>query len=53
MHLPSPYVEDYTKQEYRAFFEIDSTSDLTCRTLLDYFSDVTISFFQTYSHTKQ
>ena len=30
------YVEDYTNQEYRAFFEIDSSNDLTCRSLLGY-----------------
>ena len=45
--LPCPYVEDYTNQEYRAFFELDSSDDLTCRTPLGYyFSDVAVSFFQ-------
>ena len=44
--LPCPYAEDYTNQEYRAFFELDSSDDLTCRTLLGYyFSDVAVSFF--------
>ena len=52
--LPCPYVEDYTNQEYRAFFEIDSSDDLTCRTLLGYyFSDVAVSFFQTYNPTER
>ena len=27
--LPCPYAEDYTNQEYRAFFEIHSSNDLT------------------------
>jgi len=44
---PCPYAEDYTNQEYRAFFEIHSSDDLTYRTLLGYFSDVAVSFFQT------
>ena len=49
---PCPYVDDYTNQEYRAFFELDSSNDLTCRTLLGYyFSDVEVSFFQTYTPT--
>ena len=48
--LPCPYVEDYTNQEYRAFFELVSSDDLTCRT---YLSDVTVSFFQTYSPTER
>ena len=38
----------------RAFFEIDSSDDFTCRTLLGhYFSDVAVSFFQTYSATER
>ena len=41
------YVEDYTSQEYRAFFEIHSSDDLTYRTFLGYFSVVEVSFFQT------
>ena len=45
--LPCSYAEDYTNQEYRAFFEIHSRDDLTYRTLLGYFSDVAMSFFQT------
>ena len=28
--LPCPYTEDYTNQEYRAFFELDSSDDLNC-----------------------
>ena len=53
--LPSPYAEDYTNQEYRAFFDIDSSDDLTNRTLLGYyyFSDVAVSFFQMYSPTER
>ena len=44
MHLPSLYAEDYTNQEYKAFFEIDSIGD---RILLEYyFSDVAIPFLQ-------
>ena len=31
--LPHPYAEDYTNQEY---IELDSSNDLTCRTLLGY-----------------
>ena len=51
--LPCPYAEDYTNQVYRAFFEIDSSDDLTYRTLLRYyFSDVAVSFFQMYSQHK-
>ena len=43
--LPCQYAEDYTNQEYRAFFEINSSGNLTCRILLEYyFSDVTVSF---------
>ena len=43
-----------TNQEYRAFFDIDSSDDLTYRILLGYyFSDVAISFFQTYSPTER
>ena len=50
--LPYPYVEDCTNQEYRAFFELDSSDELTCRALLGYyFSDVAVSFFQTYCPT--
>ena len=45
MHLPCLYMEDYTNQECRAFFEINSSGDLTYRTLLGYCSDVTVSFF--------
>ena len=45
--LPCPYAEDYTNQEYRAFFEIHSSDNLTYRTLLGYFSEVPVSFFQT------
>ena len=52
--LPCPYAEDYTNYEYRAFFELDSSNDLTCRTLLGYyFSEVAVSFFQTYSSTER
>ena len=44
-----------TNQEYRAFFDIDSSNNLTYR--IDgmgyYFSDVAISFFQTYSPTER
>ena len=29
VHLPCPYAEDYTNQEYGAFFEIESSDDLT------------------------
>ena len=48
--LPCLYAEDYTNQEYRGFFELDSSDNLTCRTLMGYyFSDVAVSFFQTYS----
>ena len=44
----------FTNQEYRAFFELDSSDDLTCRTPLGYyFSDVAASFFQTYSPTER
>ena len=32
--LPCLYAEDYTNQEYRAFFEIHSSNNLTYRTLL-------------------
>ena len=43
--LPCSYVEDYTNQECTAFFEIDSSSDLTYRFLLEYyFWDVVLSF---------
>ena len=53
-HLLSPYAEDFTNQEYRAFFELDSSDNLTCRTLLGYyFSDEAVSFFQMYSQTKR
>ena len=45
--LPCPYAEDYTNQEYRAFFEIHSSDDLTYRTLPGYFSDMPVSFIQT------
>ena len=41
--LPCPYAEDYTNQEYRAFFELDSSDDLTYRTLLGY-------YFQTWQY---
>ena len=41
--LPCLYAEDYTNQEYRAFFEIHSSDDLTYRTLLKYFSEVPVS----------
>ena len=35
------YMRKVANQEYRAFFEIDSSDDSTCRTLLEYyFSDV-------------
>ena len=52
--LPCPYVEDYTNQEYRAFFELDSSNDLSCRPPLGYyFSDVAVSFFQMYSPTER
>ena len=52
--LPCPYAEDYTNQEYRAFFELGSSNYLTCRTLLGYyFSDMAVSFFQTYSPTER
>ena len=47
MHLSCPYAEDYTNQEYKAFFETDSSGNLTCRILLEYyFSDVAVSFLQ-------
>ena len=36
MHLPCPYVKDYTCQEYRAFFKQNSSVDLTFRILLEY-----------------
>ena len=40
------YAEDYTNQEYRAFIELDSSDDLTCRNLLRYyFLVVAVSFF--------
>ena len=52
--LPCPYAEEYTNQEYRAFFELNSSDDLSCRTPLGYyFSDVAVSFFQTYSPTER
>ena len=52
--LPCPYVEDYTSQEYRAFFELDSSNDLSCRPPLGYyFSNVAVSFFQMYSPTER
>ena len=48
VHLPCLYVEYYTNQEYRAFFEINSSGNLTYGTLLGYyFSDMTVSFFKT------
>ena len=38
-------MEDYTNLEYRAFCELNSSEDLTCRTLLGcYFSDMAASF---------
>jgi len=37
-----------TNQGYRAFFEIYSSNDLTYRSLLGYFSDVAVSFLQTW-----
>ena len=47
-------LSDYTSKEYRAFFAIDSSTNLSCRTLLGYyFSDVAASFFQTYSPTER
>ena len=53
--LPCAYVEDYTNQEYKAFFELDPSDNLTCRTLLGYyFSDVAVSFSKrTYSPTER
>ena len=46
------YVKDYTNQEYRAFIELDSSDDLTCRNLLRYyFLVVVVSFFQTNSNS--
>ena len=52
--LHCPYAEDYTNQEYRAFFELDSSNDLSCRPPLGYyFSDMAVSFFQTYSPTER
>ena len=51
MLLPCLYAEDYTNQEYRALF---SSGNLTCRMLLEYyFSDVAVSFFQTYSQNRK
>ena len=48
------YAEDYTNQEYRAFLELDTSDDLTHRTQLGYyFSDVAVSFLQTYSPTER
>ena len=38
--LPCPYAEDYTNQEYRAFFEIHSSDE----NLLRYFSGASIIF---------
>ena len=53
MHLPCLYTEDYTNQEYRAFFERASSNNLNCRTLPEYyFLDVAVSFSTTYSHKK-
>ena len=46
MDLDALLPEDYTNQEYRAFFDIDSSNNSTCRTMLEYyFSDVVVSFF--------
>ena len=45
MHLPSPYVKDYTNQEHKTFFEMDSSGDLTCR-IQHYNSVVAVSFFE-------
>ena len=43
MHLPCLYVKDYTCQEYRVFFQKDSSVDLTFRILLEYqFSDLAV-----------
>ena len=45
--MPYPYAEDYTNQEYRTFFEIYSSGDLTCRILLEYyFTELAVSFFK-------
>ena len=46
MDLDALLPEDYTNQEYRAFFDIDSSNNSTCITMLEYyFSDVVVSFF--------
>jgi len=47
VHLCCPYAEDYTNQEYKAYFEIDSSGILTCKILLEYyFSDMPVLFLQ-------
>ena len=54
MDLDALLPEDYTNQEYRAFFDIDSSNNSTCRTMLEYyFSDVVVSFFQMCSPTER
>ena len=53
MHLSCPYVEDYTNQEYRAYFEMNSSSNLTCRILLETTSQMwQYYFFKTYTQTE-
>ena len=52
MHLSCLYVEDYTDQEYKAFFEIGSSGNLTCRILLEYYFQMwQYHFFKTYTQT--
>ena len=54
MDLDALLPEDYTNQEYRAFFDIDSSNNSTYRTMLEYyFSDVVVSFFQMCSRTEK
>ena len=35
VHLFGPYVEDHANQQYKAFFKIDSSSNLICKILLE------------------
>ena len=48
LFFPFPSL-DYTNQEYRAFFEIDSSDTL----LAYYFSNIAVSFFQMYGPTER
>ena len=43
VHLPCPYVADYINQEYKAFFEIDSSGDFNLQNTTRI--DVAVSFF--------